>query len=131
VDPAELRLLLRYWMRQFCWWLFAYLLAYGTAMWSLMNLPAGPVRTLLVLSPIVPGLALIFATVVAYRRGDEFVRREVLVATSLAALVTAMWTLVYAYLEALGLPHLNVGFVHILGWPVFLWRMVRLMRMRA
>jgi hypothetical protein len=131
VEQVEFRLLLRFWMRQFGWWFLAYLLAYAAAMWSLVNLPAGPVRSLIVLSPIVPGLAMIFATVIAYRKGDEFVQREVLIAAALAALVTAVWTLVYAYLEALGLPHLNVGFVHTFGWPVFLWRMVRLMRLKG
>jgi hypothetical protein len=131
VEQVEFRLLLRFWLRQFGWWFFAYLLCYGLAMWALPNLPPGPLRTSLVLSPITPGLAMIFATVVAYRRGDEFVQREVLIATALAALVTAVWTLVYAYLEALGFPHLNVGFVHTFGWPIFLWRMVRLMRLRA
>jgi hypothetical protein len=131
VEQVEFRLLLRFWMRQFGWWFLVYLLAYAAAMWSLVNLPAGPVRSLIVLSPIVPGLAMIFATVIAYRKGDEFVQREVLIAAALAALVTAVWTLVYAYLEALGLPHLNVGFVHTFGWPVFLWRMVRLMRLKG
>jgi hypothetical protein len=127
----EFRLLLRFWMRQFGWWFFAYLLAYGAAMWALASQPPGSVRTLLVLAPIVPGLAMIFATLVAYQRGDEFVQREILIATGIAALFTAAWTLVYAYLEPLGFPHLNVGFVHTFGWPIFLWRMVRLVRMRA
>ena len=131
MDQVEIRSLLRLWMIRFGWWFLVYLLAYGTAMWALANLPPGPLRTLLVLSPTVPGLAMIFATVIAYRRGDEFVQREILVAAALAALVTAVWTLVYAYLEALGVPHLNVGFVHTFGWPVFIWRMVRLMRLRA
>jgi len=58
------------------------------------------------------------------------VQREVLIAAALAALVTAVWTLVYAYLEPLGFPHVNVGFVHTFGWPVFIWRMVRLLRLR-
>jgi len=131
MDHIEFRLLLRYWLWQFGWWFLVYLLAYGAAMWALLNLQPGPLRTLLVLSPTVPGLAMICATVIAYRRGDEFVQREVLIAASLAALVTAVWTLIYAYLEPLGLPHVNVGFVHTFGWPVFIWRMVRLMRLRA
>jgi len=130
MEPVEFRLLLRFWLRQFGWWFFAYLLAYAAAMWALLSLEAGPLRTVLVLSPITPGLAMVFATVVAYRRGDEFVQREILIATAMAALVTAVWTLVYAYVEALGFPHVNVGFVHTFGWPVFLWRMVRLMRLR-
>jgi len=130
MDQVEFRLLLRYWLLQFGGWFLLYLLAYGAALWALVSLPPGPLRTVLVLSPTVPGLAMIFATVTAYRRGDEFVQREVLIAAALAALVTAVWTLVYAYLEPLGFPHVNVGFVHTFGWPVFIWRMVRLLRLR-
>jgi hypothetical protein len=118
-------------MRQFGWLFLVYLLAYVGAMWALMTLPAGAAKTFLVLAPVIPGLGMIWNTVRAYGASDEFVQREILLAAALAALVTAVWTLVYAYLEPLGLPHLNVGFVHTFGWPVFLWRMIRLMRMSA
>ncbi len=131
VDASERKLFFEMWMRLFGWWFLFYLAAYCAAMWALLTLPAGPLRSCLVLSPIAPGLGMILGTVQAYRRSDEFVQREILFAAALAALVTAVWTLVYAYLEALGLPHLNVGFVHTFGWPVFIWRMVRLMRLRA
>jgi len=131
VEASERRVLFALWMRDFGGWFIVYLAAYAAAMWALQKMPAGLPRTLLVLSPILPGLALLWRTVLAYRRGDEFVQREILLAAALAALFTAAWTLVYAYLEALGFPHLNVGFVHTFGWPVFIWRMVRLMRLQA
>ncbi len=119
------------WMRQFGWLFLLYIAAYVAAMWALATLPAGATKSLLVLSPVLPGLAMIWNTALAYRRSDEFVRHEILYAAALAALVTAVWTLVYAYLEPLGFPHLNVGFVHTFGWPVFIWRMIRLMRLSA
>ena len=131
MDTTERKQFFDMWMRLFGWWFMFYLVTYGAAMWALVALPAGPLRSCLVLSPIVPGLGMILGTVQAYRRSDEFVQREILLAAALAALVTAVWTLVYAYVEALGLPHLNVGFVHTFGWPVFIWRMVRLVRLGA
>jgi hypothetical protein len=131
VDTTERRTLLIAWMRQFGWLFLIYLAAYSAAMWALMTQPAGVMRTLLVLSPVLPGLGLLWNTVRAYQKSDEFVQREILFAAALAALVTAIWTLIYAYLEPLGFPHLNVGFVHTFGWPVFLWRMIRLMRLSA
>jgi hypothetical protein len=131
VEAAERRKFFALWMRQFGWWFLVYLLAYVGAMWALIRLSPGTPRTLLVLAPILPGLMLIWAAVRGYRAGDEFVQREILLAAALAALVTAVWTLVYAYLEPLGFPHLNVGFVHTIGWPVFIWRMVRLMRLQG
>ena len=131
MEAAERRQMLILWMRQFGWWVLVYLVAYAAAMWALFNLAPGTERTLLVLAPIPPGLLLIWSTLRAYRIADEFVQREILLAATQAALFTAVWTLIYAYLEPLGFPHLNVGFVHTLGWPIFLWRMVRLMRLQA
>jgi hypothetical protein len=129
MDATERRILFAEWMRQFGRWFMSYLLAYGVALWALLTLPPGASRTVLVLAPIPAGLALLWSTVQAYRRSDEFVQREILAAAALAGVVTAAWTLVVGWLEALGLPHLNLGFVHAIGWPVFIWRMVRLMRL--
>jgi hypothetical protein len=131
VEATERRQMLVLWMRQFGGWLILYLVAYAAAMWALMKLAPGTERTLLVLAPIPPGLVLIWSTLRAYRAADEFVQREILLAAGQAALFTAAWTLIYAYLEPLGFPHLNVGFVHTFGWPIFLWRMVRVMRLQA
>jgi hypothetical protein len=132
MDTTERRILLIAWMRQFGLLFLIYLVAYAAAMWALIALPVGAAaRTLLVLAPVLPGLGLLWSTLRAYQRSDEFIQREILSAAALAALVTAVWTLIYAYLEPLGFPHLNVGFVHTFAWPVFIWRMVRLMRMSA
>ena len=131
MDASERRRILVVWMRQFGWWLLAYLVAYAAATWALLKLAPGTERSLLVLAPILPGLALIWSTVRAYRASDEYVQREIQMAATLAALVTAVWTLIYAYLEPLGFPHVNVGFVHTVGWPIFVWRMVRLMRLQG
>ena len=131
MDAAERKQLFMLWIRQFGAWFLAYLLGYAAAMWALFELPPGAMRTTLVITPILPGLGLIWSTVAAYRRADEYVQREILLAATQAALFTAVWTLAYAFLEPLGLPHLNMGFVHTFGWPIFLWRMVQLMRLRG
>jgi hypothetical protein len=119
------------WLRQFGVLLLIYLVAYGAAMWALVSLPAGTTRTSLIILPIVPGLLMIWRGIVNYRHCDEFLRHKILEATALSAVFTAVWTLIYAYLEPLGFPHLNVGFVHTFGWPIFCWQMIRLLRMRG
>ena len=131
MEAAERRKILIVWIRQFGWWVFLYLLAYAAAMWALLKLAPGTERSLLVLAPILPGLLLIWSTLRAYRAADEFVQREILLAATQVALFTAVWTLIYAYLEPLGFPHLSMGLVHTFGWPIFMWRMVRLMRLQA
>lgn len=130
MDPIERKRILAEWMQQFGLLFLAYLVAYSGAMWALMTQPAGLLKTLLVMAPIVPGSLMIWRSVVNYRRSDEFVRQKILQAVALTAVVTAFWTLVYAYLEPLGLPHLNMGFVHTVGWPIFIWQMIRLIRLQ-
>lgn len=131
VDPIERKLMLAGWMRQFGLLFLIYLIAYSAAMWALLSLPAGAPRTLLVVAPIVPGLLMIWKTVQNYRRCDEFLRQRILEAVAQAAVFTAIWTLIYAYLEPLGFPHLNLGIVSTFGWLIFCWQMIRLIRMRA
>jgi hypothetical protein len=130
-DVAERKHLFRLWLRQFGGWAALYLIAYVGAMWGAFNLTPQPLRTALIIAPIVPGAAMIWNVVRSYRASDEFVRLQILEAAAVTALFTAFWTLAYAFLELLGLPHISVGFVHTFGWPVFIWKMVRLMRMRA
>jgi hypothetical protein len=103
-----------------------YLIAWAAAIWATVSLPAGVPRTALIIAPIAPGLFLIWNAVRWYSRCDEFVRLRILQSTAVVAVFTASWTLVYSYLELLGLPHLTVGTVHALGWPVFVVAMVRL-----
>lgn len=115
------------WSVEFGLGVAVYLVAYVAALRAAMSLPPGTVRTMLILSPIAPGLFLIWNSVRWYRRCDEYVRLRILQATAVVAVFTAVWTLIYPYLELLGLPHLNVGLVHAFGWPIFMIAMVRLL----
>lgn len=124
----ERRLLLAGWMREFGITFIFYLAAYGSAMWAALTLPSGATRTVLTLLPIAPGLALIRSAVRSYRRSDEFIRLRILQATAVCAVVTAIWTLAYSYLELIGRPRLNIGVIHGIAWPLFVVQMVRLMR---
>lgn len=127
-EALERRQIVFGWIRQFGFTVVVYLVAYAGAMWAWQTMPRGGLQTLIVLLPIVPGLLLIGNSVRCYRRSDEFIRLRILQAVAVTAAVTAVWTLIYAYLELLGLPHLSVGFVHTVGWPVFVVQMVRLIR---
>jgi hypothetical protein len=124
----ERRLLLAGWMREFGITLIFYFAAYAGAMWAALTLPFGATRTVLSLLPIAPGLVLIWSAVRSYRRSDEFIRLRILQATAVCAVVTAIWTLAYSYLELIGLPRLNIGVIHGIAWPLFVVQMVRLMR---
>jgi len=103
-----------------------YMIAYGIAMWAMLRLTPGALRTALIIAPIAPGLFLIWNGVRWYRRCDEFVRLRILQSVAVVAVFTAVWTLIYPYLELLGSPHLSVGLVHAFGWPIFVFAMLRL-----
>ena len=117
---------IRGWGVEFGIALAIYLVAYAAAMWASVSLPPGVARTALQILPIAPGLFLIWNGVRWYHKCDEYIRLRILQAVAVVAVFTAVWTLVYAYLELLGLPSLNMGFVHTLGWPIFVVAMVRL-----
>lgn len=129
METLQRQQILRGWMRGFGLLLLVYMAAYALSMWALLAAPHGILRSLLVLAPVVPGLLLIANGVLAYQRCDEFVRQYILKSAAASAVAVAVATLLYAYLELIGLPHLNIGIVHAIGWPVFCWQMVRLMRM--
>jgi hypothetical protein len=123
---AETRQVLIGWMRQFGLATAVYVAALASATWALTSTPAGPLRTAVILGPIVPGLALIGLTVRAYGRCDEFIRLRILQAAALAAIVVAVFSLVYFFLELLGLPHLSAAWISNAVWAVFVVQMVRL-----
>jgi len=123
---SDTRRVLVGWMRQFGAAMAVYLAALATAIWALTSVPAGPLRTSVVLAPILPGLALIGLTVRAYGRCDEYIRLRILQAAALAAIAVAALSLVYFYMELVGFPHLSTAWISNVVWAVFVARMVRL-----
>jgi hypothetical protein len=127
---ADIRRVLVSWMRQFGAAMAVYLAALATATWALTSVPAGLLRTSVILAPILPGLALIGLTVRAYGRSDEFIRLRILQAAALAAIVVAVFSLVYFFFELLGFPHLSTAWISNILWAVFVAQMLRLIAMR-
>ena len=123
---SETRRVLVGWMRQFGAVMVVYLAALATAIWALASVPAGSLRTSVVLAPILPGLALIGLTVRAYGRCDEYIRLRILQAAALAAIAVAALSLVYFYMELVGFPHLSTAWISNVVWAVFVAQMVRL-----
>jgi hypothetical protein len=126
---TETRQVLVGWTRQFGLTTAVYAAALATATWALTAVRAGPLRTAVILAPILPGLALIGLTLRAYSRCDEFIRQRILQAASLAAIVVAVFSLVYFFFELLGLPHLSTAWISNVVWVVFVVQMLRLIVM--
>ena len=123
---SETRQVLIGWMRMFGIAFLVYLVALATALWAFASVPAGPLRTALLLAPILPGLALIGLTLRSYRLSDEYIRQRTLQAAAIAVLVVAVFSLVYTFLVLLGLPHLSAAWFSNIVWVVFVAQMLRL-----
>jgi len=109
---------------------WAYWVTVAMAAWASLYMPIGGIRTALILAPILPGLLNIAIGVWLYNSCDEFIRREILKAAAITAIVTAAWTLCYSFLEVAGLPLLSMKWVSNIGWGVFVVLMLRLMFLR-
>jgi hypothetical protein len=103
-----------------------YLVALSAALWAFNSVPGGALRTSLLLAPILPGLALIGLTLRAYRLCDEYIRLRTLHAAAMAVVVVAVFSLVYSFLELLGLPRLSAAWFSNIVWLVFVAQMLRL-----
>ena len=123
---SETRQVLIGWMREFGLAMAIYIAALVAAAWTLHSLNAGPLRTVLVLAPILPGLALVGLTVRAYAKCDEYIRQCTLRAAAVAAVIVAVLALIYYFLELLGWPPLSMAWVSNVLWAVFVVQMVRL-----
>jgi hypothetical protein len=120
------RKVLQDWMRQFGLVMMVYIAAIATCAWASTVEAASPVRTVLILTPILPGLALIGLTVRAYRLCDRFIQLRMLQAAALAAIVVAIFAMLYFFLELLGLPRLSAAWISNIVWAVFVAQMIRL-----
>ncbi len=105
---------------------WAYWSTWGMCIWAQLYMPGGSVRTVLTLLPILPGVLIIATGIWQYRACDEYIRLRVLMAASVTAVITAVWTLTYSYLELVGLPRLSMIWVFNIGWTIFVLLMIKL-----
>ena len=106
---------------------WAYWCMWAACLWAQFHLAPGTTRTVLTMSPVLPGFLIVAVAIWQYRASDEYIRLRILWAVATAAVVTALWTLTYGYLELVGLPRLSMMWVGNVGWLLFVVLMIRLM----
>jgi len=83
-------------------------------------------RTLLLLTPVIPVLLMVWVLVRQFGRMDEFVRLRSLEAFSVAGAITAGLTFTYGFLETAGFPKISMfwvwGIMGISWGTVSCWR---------
>jgi uncharacterized membrane protein len=116
-------------VRAIFWSQWAYWCALAIAIWAYISMPLGGIRTVLILTPILPGLLIFSVTYWIYKTCDEFIRLRTLQAATVTAMCVAVLSMIYFFLELLGFPKLSMMWIHIVGWSIFdaqiLWLMYR------
>ena len=81
-------------------------------------------KTLIVLSPIVPVFLAAFAVLRFYRGIDEYHRLQILESLAIAAGAAGVITISWSFLEDVGFPHLSIAY----AWPIIaaVWGIVAL-----
>jgi len=90
------------------------------------GVPAGPLRTAVMVSPMIGFSLAVWAIARHFRRVDEYIRQTSLENVTIAAALTAGWTFTYGFLENAGYPMLSMFTV----WPVMggVWAVVSILR---
>jgi hypothetical protein len=91
-----------------------YVVVLCSAIYVARSMEGSLIRTILLLSPMVPIALVVWVIARAFRRMDEYVRLQSLEAVAISAAVTAGLSLTYGFLENVGFPRLSMFVV----WPV-------------
>jgi hypothetical protein len=91
--------------------MLAYLLVLMGSIALAEPMEPGTMRTLLLVTPIIPLALSIWAIARHFKRMDEFVRLRSLESLAIAAAVTAGLSLTYGFLESAGFPKLSMFWV--------------------
>ena len=98
---------------------WAYWTTLGAAAWAWRYIPAGVVRSSLVLIPVLLALLIAANTFWIYDACDEFIRLRILKCVVITAIVVTSCTLGYFFMELGGFPRLSMLTVNLFGWSVF------------
>ena len=100
-----------------CQW--AYWTALAVAAWIWRYMPAGTIRSSLILTPVLLALLIVANTYWIYAACDEFIRLRILKCVVITAIAVASCTLGYFFMELFGFPRLSMLAVNLFGWSVF------------
>lgn len=102
----------------------AYTVVLFGSIYGSKGIEEGAARTLLLLTPVVPLVLVVWAIARHFGRMDEFMRLRSLEGLAVAAAVTAGLTFTYGFLETAGFPKLSMFWVWgVMGgvWALHAW----------
>jgi hypothetical protein len=95
---------------------------------SVRYIPAGGIRTAVMLVPVLAAILSISVAYWLYEASDEFVRIRVLRSVAVTAIIIALGTLGYFFLELTGFPRVSMLWINVIGWSVFNLQMILVIR---
>jgi len=98
---------------------WAYWCSLVIAALSVIYVPPGSLRTVVILTPILTASLCLAVAYWLYKASDEYIRFRLLICVVLTAVVVASCSLIYFFLELLGFPRLSMLWINLLGWSVF------------
>src|SRR5262249_24565617 len=91
----------------------------GISALSIKYIPPGSIQTAVMLTPVLTALLCLSVTYWLYGASDEYIRLRILRCVAVTAIIVALCTLSYFFLELMGFPRLSMLWVNILGWSIF------------
>ncbi len=82
-------------------------------------MPAGTIRNLLIVTPVLPALLIVGASYWVFQACDEYIQLRLFKCVVITMAVVATCTLGYFFLEMAGFPRLSALWINLLGWSVF------------
>jgi hypothetical protein len=109
-------------------WTLAYVLALIAAVYVAISYPQlGEWRTAIMLAPLIPAAGILRFTIAQFRRGDEMMKRNQLIAVAWTFGITQFAMITYCMLEVIGWPHLPMWMIFTATqaiWIASIWTQV-------
>ena len=101
------------------WTQWAYWCSLVGAVLAVAYIPAGSIRTFVMVTPALTAALCVAASYWLYEACDEFQRVRILRAVTRTAIFVAAGTLVWFFFELAGYPKLSMLWINLVGWSVF------------
>lgn len=107
---------------------WTYWCSLAIAAMSAYYIPPGPIRTAVMLIPILGAILSMAVAYWLYEACDEFVRIQLLKAVAVTAIIVAACTLGYFFLELAGFPRVSMLWINLVGWGAFNLQLILIVR---
>jgi hypothetical protein len=95
---------------------------------SVHYIPPGSIQTAVMLVPVLAAILSVSVAYWLYEACDEFIRIQLLKAVAVTAIIVAVCTLGYFFLELTGFPRVSMLWINLVGWSAFNLQMILVIR---